>query len=212
MSGKYYVVWSGHHTGVFDTWEECKDHITGYPNARYKAFPTQEAAIAAYRGDPAEHLGVIKSIAKHTTQHVNYDAIPEINTNSIAVDAACSGNPGLMEYRGVDVQSGAQLFHVGPLPGGTNNIGEFLAIVHGLAWLKQRGLDSMPIYSDSMTGRAWVRNKTAKTTLTPSAQNAKVFELLERAIQWLKSNTYTNPILTWNTDQWGEIPADFGRK
>ena len=29
---------------------------------------------------------------------------------SIAVDAACSGNPGELEYRGVDLQTGEEIF------------------------------------------------------------------------------------------------------
>lgn len=114
---KFYVVWNGHHTGVFDSWAECKLQIEGYPNARYKSFATQEEAIAAYRGDPAEQAQIIKTIATHTDDHINYEAIPEIVTDSIAVDGACAGNPGMMEYRGVDVMTGAELFHVGPSPG-----------------------------------------------------------------------------------------------
>lgn len=135
---------------------------------------------------------------------------PAIN-DSIAVDAACSGNPGPMEYRGVFLRTGKQIFHFGPIAG-TNNIGEFLAIVHALALLKQKGLDTMPIYSDSMTAHAWVRNKKAKTTLARTAQTAQALDLVERAEAWLRSNTWNNPILKWPTDEWGEIPADFGRK
>lgn len=80
--------------------------------------------------------------------------------NSLAVDAACSGNPGAMEYRGVHVASRQEIFHFGPMYG-TNNIGEFLAIVHGLALLKQKGFD-MPIYSDSVNAINWIKQKNAK--------------------------------------------------
>ena len=51
----------------------------------------------------------------------------EVIANAWAVDAACSGNPGPMEYQCIDLQTGAQVFHYGPIHG-TNNIGEFLAI------------------------------------------------------------------------------------
>lgn len=43
-----------------------------------------------------------------------------------------------MEYRGVDTKTRKQIFIQGPFEEGTNNIGEFLAIVHGLALLKKR--------------------------------------------------------------------------
>lgn len=209
---KFYVVWNGHHTGVFDSWAECKLQVEGYPNARYKGFPTQEDAIAAYRGDPAEQAQLITAIARHAEEHVNYEAFPDIVADSIAVDGACAGNPGMMEYRGVDVMTGAELFHVGPLPGGTNNIAEYLALVHAIAWLQQRGLDRVTIYTDSVTGLAWLRHRGARTTITPNAGNAQVMAVLARADAWIRSHTYSNPVIKWRTDEWGEIPADFGRK
>ncbi len=131
---------------------------------------------------------------------------------SISVDAACSGNPGIMEYQGVETNTKRRLFHQGPFRDGTNNIGEFLALVHGLGYLKKHGYDSVPIFTDSVTAMAWVRNKKAKTKLDRTAHNAILFDLIERAENWLKTNTYNNPILKWDTENWGEIPADFGRK
>ena len=131
--------------------------------------------------------------------------------SALAVDAACSGNPGPMEYRGVHLPSGKQIFHFGPVQG-TNNIGEFLAIVHALALLKQKNLPNMPIYSDSRTAQIWVQKKKCKTTLQRTPQTEKLFDIIARAERWLQNNTYTNPILKWDTDNWGEIPADFGRK
>ena len=116
-----------------------------------------------------------------------------------------------MEYRGVDTKTGAQIFHFGPLEDGTNNIGEFLAIVHALAMMKKEG-STFPIYSDSRTAQAWVRDRKCKTNLQRTARNGKIFELIARAEYWLQNNTYTNRIIKWKTEEWGEIPADFGRK
>ena len=135
---------------------------------------------------------------------------PEVLENSLAVDAACSGNPGQMEYRGVYVASRQQIFHFGPLYG-TNNIGEFLAIVHGLALLKQKNIQ-LPIYSDSVNAIGWVKKKQCKTKLERNEKTEELFKLIERAEKWLAQNTYTTQILKWDTKKWGEIPADFGRK
>ena len=137
--------------------------------------------------------------------------MPKPELISLSVDAACSGNPGKMEYRGVWTATGEELFRMGPFEGATNNIGEFLAIVHGLAWLKKQNL-AMPIYSDSMTAQAWIRQKKCKSKLEPTAKNAAVFELVARAEKWLFENKFETKILKWQTDLWGEIPADFGRK
>lgn len=208
---KFYVVWEGRSPGIYDSWEECKDQIDGFPGARYKAFPSQDAATEAFRGDSSEHIGVLRAIASHNPVAVNYSAFPEIILDSIAVDAACSKNPGPVEYRGVDTKSGITLFKVGPLADGTNNIGEFLAIVHALAMTAQQGV-ATPIYSDSRTALAWVRDRKCKTTLKSTPNNAKILELVKRAESWLQTHSYTNRLIKWKTEEWGEIPADFGRK
>jgi ribonuclease HI len=127
------------------------------------------------------------------------------------VDAACSGNPGVLEYRGVDTRSGAELFRQGPFPEGTVNIGEFLAIVHALAMLKKIQSD-WPVYSDSRTAIAWVRDKKIKTNLQRTSKNEALFKLVDRALVWLNENRWKNPVRKWETTYWGEIPADFGRK
>ncbi len=130
--------------------------------------------------------------------------------DSISVDAACAGNPGVMEYQGVDTKTKSQYFHK-KFSLGTNNIGEFLALVHALALFKQSG-KTMPIYTDSRTAMAWVRNRKVKTNLVRNAKTVLIHDLILRAENWLKDNTYPNKILKWDTDNWGEIPADFGRK
>lgn len=209
---KFYVVWEGYATGVFDSWEECELQTKGYPGAKFKAFDSQETAVEAYRGSYESQMELLKSIASHRPAPVDYAQFPEIQLDSLAVDAACSKNPGPVEYQGVWVRTGERIFHVGPLEGGSNNIGEYLALVHGLALLKAQGRHNTPIYTDSRTARSWVRKGQPKTSIVRSAQNARLFEMLDRATAWLAANTFSNPILTWDTPVWGEIPADFGRK
>jgi len=127
------------------------------------------------------------------------------------VDAACSGNPGELEYQGVETCTGERLFHEGVFPVGTVNIGEYLAIVDGLRLLKEQGRDC-PIYSDSRVAIGWVQRGVMKTQLTQTKENWELFELIRQARAWLKENTYPNRIIKWETKTWGEIPADFGRK
>ena len=209
---KYYVVWAGHDTGVFDSWEECKLQVEGFNGARYKRFPTREQAVAAYRGNQSEHMGLLRAMSRHKATAVNYDSFPEIVKGAIAVDAACSRNPGPVEYQGVDIDSGQRIFHLGPLHGGSNNMGEFLAIVHALAMLEQQGRSGVTIYSDSRTAMALVRNRKARTTIAPTAANEPIRRLIARAEAWLQSHTPANRVVKWETERWGEIPADFGRK
>ncbi|HIY48498.1 MAG TPA: viroplasmin family protein [Candidatus Barnesiella excrementavium] len=209
---KYYVVWEGRARGIFNSWEECKEQVENFKGAKYKSFDDLESATEAFRKAPDDYFGILRKIGEHSRERLTAPTLPSaVIADSLAVDAACSGNPGHMEYRGVDTKSGIELFHVGPMPQGTNNIGEFLALVHGLAYLQQRG-SQIPIYSDSRNAIAWVRQKKCKTKLTPNAANAPIFDLIARAERWLQTHTYTNPIIKWETERWGEIPADFGRK
>ncbi|MBR5084680.1 MAG: ribonuclease H [Prevotella sp.] len=135
---------------------------------------------------------------------------PEVSADAWAVDAACSGNPGMMEYQGIDLATGAQVFHFGPIFG-TNNIGEFLAIVHALALMEQQGIHKT-IYTDSYNAIVWVTKRKCKTTLERSERTQKLHEIILRAEKWLYSHPIQIPIIKWDTTRWGEIPADFGRK
>ena len=222
---KFYVVWDGAEDGVYTTWEACKEAVEGFSGAKYQSFKTEEEAEEAFEmgyeafQEKMKDLKVLKDVKdlkdgeKDTQQTASTSPklLPAAINEAIAVDAACSGNPGKMEYRGVYLRTGKEIFHYGPV-WGTNNIGEFLAIVHGLALLKQKGLNTMPIYSDSVNAQLWVKRKKCKTTLERNEKSEELHQLIERAENWLKNNTYQNPIIKWPTEEWGEIPADFGRK
>ena len=215
MKNKYYVVWKGRNPGIYSSWEDCKKEIDGFAGALYKGFPDKASADAAFAKG---FTGFEKTESKPSSVvGIPYSVF-------IAVDAACSGNPGKMEYQGVFVDFGKeppmtiQLFKSPVFENGTNNIGEFLAIVHALAWQKQKRT-FYPIYSDSVNAQKWVREKKCKTKLQPNEKNAYLFELVERAEKWLRENDqwmHENalqiPVLKWKTEIWGEIPADYGRK
>lgn len=207
---KFYVVWAGATPGIYNTWTDCQLQTKGYEGAKYKSFDTLEEAQKAFASSPYAYIGKASPSQKAKATGADAPLPAAVIDNSLAVDAACSGNPGAMEYQGVHVASRQQIFHFGPVYG-TNNIGEFLAIVHGLALLKQKGFD-LPIYSDSVNAISWVRQKKCKTKLPREAKTEELFLLIERAEKWLRENTYTTRILKWETKQWGEIPADFGRK
>ena len=203
---KFYVVWMGRKTGIFTTWEECADQVKGFTGAEYKAFNSRLAAEQAFRGDFREFSGKPSS----NNRQWMFTPVPPI-LESYCVDAACSGSPGRLEYRGVYTVTGKEIFRQGPYTNGTNNIGEFLALVFALAWLKEKRIPA-PIYSDSGTAIAWLIKKKCNTKLVLDAQNKPLFERIVHAETWLSGNVVSNPVLKWDTAAWGEIPADFNRK
>ncbi len=222
-SKQFFVVFKGHNPGVYVDYNDALEQVDGYEGASLKSFSTAEEATEAYRKATARadsnELGALlkKSVDRLVssgnsgTPDTDYFQFPEIDLNGWAVDASCLGNPGVMEYRGVELMTGREIFRVGPFKKGTNNIGEFLAIVHALALMARKG-ETHTIYSDSISGMAWVRNKKVKTQLKRDASTEPVFRLLERALGWLNTHHYSAKVLKWDTDRWGEVPADFGRK
>ncbi|MEO6130262.1 MAG: ribonuclease H family protein [Saprospiraceae bacterium] len=204
---KFYVVWHGQNPGIYSSWEKCQAEVKNFPGAIYKSFDSRIEAEEAY-GTPPE----IKRLYATNKRTVSSSEKTDYIRESISVDAACSGNPGAMEYRGVWTNDKTELFHFGPAKNGTNNIGEFLAIVHALALLAKRNDAKTIIYTDSKTALSWVKKKKANTKLKADKTNAQLFEMMSRAETWLKTNTWKNPVLKWDTENWGEIAADFGRK
>ena len=213
---KFYVVWEGHAPGVYKVWAECQKQIAGFSSAKFKSFSTLAAAERAFTEPVDEHWGKSdpKKKSKTKTPKRTLDELKEmgVDLTAIAVDAACQGNPGPLEYQGVEIESDVNLFHQGPFPEGTVNIGEFLAIVHALALLHHGGNTDRVIYSDSRIGIGWVKAKKCRTKQTQTVANRKLFQLVKRAEKWLREHPVENPILKWETKIWGEIPADFGRK
>ncbi len=203
------MVWTGAKPGIYRSWTDCQKQINGYPNAKYKGFKTEAAALKALQEGPENYWG--KDFFETTLSQKNLGLIGSPIKESISVDAAWNSVTLDMEYQGVNTDTKEVLFREGPFQDATNNVGEFLAIVHGLAHLKKIG-SSVPLYSDSRNAIAWVKDKHHRSMLEPTIRNKKVFQLLERAEKWLATNSYPNKILKWETKAWGENPADFGRK
>jgi ribonuclease HI len=214
---KFYVVWVGNQPGIYHSWAECQAQTKGFPQAKFKSYESAAEAQKAYergwqksldftaksKAGPESKASNTDNPASPTTVGVDYD--------SISVDVGCSGNPGIVEYKGVDTRTGEIIFYQGPIAKGTNNLGEFLAIVHALAYLKKLG-SNKTIYTDSITALSWLRKKEVSTNLVRDASTEEIWTLVDRALKWIKSNTYTNRIVKWDTRKWGEIKADFGRK
>jgi ribonuclease HI len=203
---KFYVVWVGAKPGIYQTWDECQKQVIGFKDSKYKSYPTKIEAEKAFLEPFQKNIYQAKNTETARKTTASYP-----KGEYLCVDAAWNTVSGDAEYRGVMMPRKQEVFQKGPYLDGTNNIVEFLGIVHGLAWCKQNNY-LFPIYSDSKTAISWIKKKKANTKLEQTSRNKPLFELLERAENWIKNNTWTNEILKWETDVWGEIPADFGRK
>jgi ribonuclease HI len=208
---KYYVVWVGKKPGIYTNWAECQAQVNQFNGAKYKSYESLKEAESAFKAGASKHWGLgekKQTVKKLSTVDENNEAI---EWDSISVDVGCSGNPGIVEYKGVETRTGEVVFSVGPINKGTNNMGEFLAIVHALAHLKKLG-STQTVYSDSRTALKWVNQKAIASTLVRDETTQEIWSLVDRALNWLRTNTYENKVLKWHTKEWGEIKADYGRK
>jgi len=203
---KFYVVRKWKKIWIFNSRDECKESVNGYSNAKYKWFSSKEDAEFALNEWWEKYYEVKKVTKKVESKNEDIPFFAE----SIAVDAACSGNPWEMEYRGIDLQTWDEIFHE-KFKIWTNNIWEFLAIVH---WLNYLWNDNRVIYSDSRIAISRVNQWKCKTQINSNENSdfSKTLDAVERAEKWLKENWINNKILKWNTEEWWEIPADFWRK
>ncbi len=137
MAKKFYVVWAGRETGVFDNWAYTKKLVDKFPQAKYKSFPSQDEAQAAFsKGGPVKASSSSKNVkkAKPATS-----AIMDSQFNvHIYCDGACEPNPG-ESSSGVAVYENMQLTQLWYglyNPHGTNNTAELNALFQSLLLAK----------------------------------------------------------------------------
>lgn len=212
---KYYVVWVGNKPGVYTNWTECQSQVNQFEGAKFKSFESKAEADKAYqagwKSSWGQGSGVKSKSAQAKGQSSVHSTLEEIDYDSISVDVGTQGNPGPTEYKGVDTRTGEIIFSHGPVNKGTNNLGEFLAIVHALALLKSQN-SKKTVYTDSVNAMKWVKQKAVSSTLVRDESTQEIWTLVDRAEKWLQTNQYENKVLKWQTKAWGEIKADYGRK
>lgn len=200
---KFYVVLKGKKPGIYASWTETEAQVKGFEGAVYRSFESLNDARSAWEK---------KTFPKDRNSSVLQTGSPKTipSGNFLVVDAACSGTPGPTEYQGFFFPQKTLVFHL-HIGLANNNIGEFLAIVHAQAWMAKNGY-RLPVYSDSVTAISWVRNKKVKSELPRNRETKNAWDLVDRALVWLHQNSLSGPVLKWETEFWGENPADFGRK
>ena len=86
MSKKYYVVWKGHKTGIFNTWSECKSQIDGFSGARFKSFSSKQEAELAYQNNP--NITLVKSLTNLKKQKTksSYSTLSQEQIEALPLD------------------------------------------------------------------------------------------------------------------------------
>ncbi len=207
---KYYVVWKGKQTWVFSSWNQVQPLISWFSDAKFKSFETREDAEHAFVLSREDFYGQSSLSLWKKWQNDKTIDVP-FCIDAVAVDAACAWNPGILERRGVEVADGNEIFSF-RIEKGTNNVGEFLAIVSWFQRIFSSDSDFF-IYSDSKIAINWVKERKCKSLLRIESPSLPVWKFVQEAEEWLKTHEIDfSHLLKRRTSEWGEIPADFGRK
>ena len=106
MAKKFYVVWQGRKTGIFNDWATCKQQIEKFSGAQYKSFPTLDEAQEAFSGSSSSNStakSASGTTASGTKKRSNTNGVKtytakeidamDMNTK-IYTDGGCEPNPG----------------------------------------------------------------------------------------------------------------------
>ena len=162
MAKKFYVVWQGHKPGIYTDWNSCKKQVDKFAGARYKSFPTEAEALAAYGGSPSTSgktsaTAAPKKRASSKAPSVKTYTASEVKALpaevKIFTDGGCDPNPGkagsgLALYRNNTV---SELWYGLFNPMGTNNTAELNAL-HQALLMAEKELNngqSVAIFCDS---------------------------------------------------------------
>lgn len=155
MAKKYYAVKIGKEAGIYETWDQCKTMVHGYPGAVYKSFSTREEALAFLGGENK----VCESEKK--------EELPE---NYAFVDGSFNSATNTYGYGGFLVHGGKKELLQGSgteeeMASMRNVAGEVLGSMAAMKKAIELGLSELTIFYDYMGIEQWAlgqwkRNRT----------------------------------------------------
>lgn len=159
MASKYYAVKKGFQTGIFSSWNECKQMVNGYSGAIYKSFTTLKEA--------QEFLGDVYIQSKSTiNNHIdNKDLV--VNKENIDrpfafVDGSFNITTNVYGYGGFIEHNGIRDYIKGsgkePEMASMRNVaGEVLGSIEAIKKAIELGLTQLDIYYDYLGIEMWAK-------------------------------------------------------
>lgn len=158
MAQKYYAVRTGKKPGIYNTWEECKAVVDGYPGAQYKSFKTREEA-EAFAG-----VSGAAGIEKKEKAATDIDG-----TKAYAfVDGSYHAKTGVYGYGGFLVHDGKREILQGngndaEMASMRNVAGEICGSMAAMKKAVELGLKELVIYYDYMGIEMWAKGLWKRT-------------------------------------------------
>ena len=225
MSKKYYVVWKGAKTGVFEQWNDVKSHTQGRADAQYMGFPSKAEADAAFQSTYTKAL-TKRSMSKGGTAkpaasaaYVKADSQPattKLADINIYCDGACSPNPG-KSGTGMAVyhkQNLVELWYGLYEPMGTNNTAELNGMLAAFKYAQghiSQG-KTVQVLSDSKYSidciTKWAKGWQAKGWTRGKGEEIKNLEVIKQCFtlyQALKNNLIISHVKGHSNNEGNEL-------
>lgn len=166
MAKKYYAVKIGKNTGIFQTWEECKENVDGYPGALYKSFKTISEAYT-YLGDEGTQMSLFDMDAVTQPTNTTKTEIPDetmpISTASKAiayVDGSFNAETNVFGYGVVMFHNGKEIhlsrsYNDEDLATMRNVAGEIYGSMAAMTYALENNIKTLSIYYDYMGIAKW---------------------------------------------------------
>ena len=142
---KYYAVATGRKPGIYDNWPAAQAQVTGYPGARFKGFPTRDAAEKWLQAPTYRRSS---SKTERRTDASDTDTGPRAGEVTLYTDGGARYNPGPGGYGIVQIYKGERKERSGGYRLTTNNRMELMACIVALRELEYRD-KPVTLYSDS---------------------------------------------------------------
>lgn len=185
----FYAIKAGHQTGIFNSWDECKRLVEGYPNAKYKGFSTLKEA-QNYMNDSQE---MCVNEDDYVVAYVDgsFDAENMIYSYGCVVILP---DGTMHEFSGNgNNQENAKLRNV---------TGEMLGAMFATRYAIKQGYKGIDIRYDYAGIEQWVvGNWKAKTKLTRKYTNAMREWSKDIDIAFTKVTAHTNVMYNERADQ-----------
>ena len=167
---KYYAVKAGHKPGIYETWDECKKNVDGYPGAQYKSFKTLKEAedflVTGY---------VYKERDTRTLEEVLEARAQEEKEDGSASEAVAyvdgSFNSeteeysyGMVIYHGGNVFEDSMCFNNPDMVSLRNIAGEIEGSMHAISYCLEHGIKSVDIYYDYIGIEKWAKGEWKTNT------------------------------------------------
>jgi viroplasmin and RNaseH domain-containing protein len=188
---KFYGVRRGRSTGVFESWEACRQQVFKFPDAEYKAFPTWEEASA--------FATCTASTTKNISETSQDSPSAPLSRVAIWVDGSCfpQGDGSMRIGWGLLVkQDGREVYRakgndIPPEAHRHRNVaGEIFGILKSLEWCKAHGITEVTLYFDYQGLESWATGSW-RTKLPFTQSYARAVKASGITIHWIKIKAHS---------------------